>query len=26
MARGLSTAGVDTVHQVPLADGGEGTL
>jgi glycerate kinase len=26
MARGLATAGVDLVHEVPLADGGEGTL
>jgi glycerate 2-kinase len=26
MARGLATAGVDQVHEVPLADGGEGTL
>jgi glycerate kinase len=26
MASGLRSAGFDTVHQVPLADGGEGTL
>jgi glycerate 2-kinase len=26
MARGLKTAGIDVVHEVPLADGGEGTL
>src|SRR5262245_39173176 len=26
MARGLTTAGVKDVRQVPLADGGEGTL